>query len=82
MSWYHFATQIFSLAKQQGVLTRIPNVKPIPTVEYPTPAARPLNSVLNCEKILTAYPDIKLSRVNYGLMSVLAHLSEKKSFVM
>ncbi len=51
-SWHGFAAEIFRLAAQ------IPSYKmacqaidPIPTAEYPTPARRPPNSVLDCSKI-------------------------------
>ena len=44
VSWAEFAIEIF---KQTG---RSVNVLPIPTCDYPTPAVRPLNSRLNCNK--------------------------------
>jgi dTDP-4-dehydrorhamnose reductase len=46
-SWYGFAQAIFRLA--QGYES--PKLKPISTNEYPTPAQRPLNSVLNCSNL-------------------------------
>lgn len=44
-SWYDFATAIFELAHYQTI------VKPIPTIDYPTPAVRPKFSVLDKSKI-------------------------------
>jgi len=44
-SWYDFASEIF---RQQGIKCC---VKPIETVEYPTPAKRPHYSVMNKKKI-------------------------------
>ena len=44
VSWAEFAIEIF---KQTG---RSVNVLPIPTCDYPTPAVRPLNSRLDCNK--------------------------------
>lgn len=44
LSWYGFAQAIFA-----GRDT--PVLYPIPTEEYPTPAARPKNSVLDCSRI-------------------------------
>jgi len=32
-----------------------PEIIPVPTTEYPTPAARPLNSRMNCEKLATNF---------------------------
>ncbi|MGF1867389.1 dTDP-4-dehydrorhamnose reductase [Enterovibrio norvegicus] len=51
VSWSDFAKTIFDEAKQQGVLGKKPTVNPIATSDYPTPAKRPANSKLNCEKI-------------------------------
>lgn len=50
-SWYEFAEQIFSAAKNKSVLAQTPNLSSIPTSAYPTPAKRPANSRLDCEKI-------------------------------
>jgi dTDP-4-dehydrorhamnose reductase len=45
-SWYGFACAIFNA----GILSRPPKVRAIPSSEYPTPARRPANSVLNNDK--------------------------------
>ena len=34
---------------------KTPEVIPIPSADYPTPARRPLNSVLDCARIQAAY---------------------------
>ena len=44
-SWYDFAKAIFEISKIQC------NVRPITTAEYPTPATRPYNSLMNKNKI-------------------------------
>lgn len=46
-SWYDFAAVIFSLAEQKKILHRQPQIKPIRTSDYPTPAQRPAFSVLD-----------------------------------
>ncbi len=46
-SWYDFALAIFEEEKLDC------NLKPIPSIEYPTPAARPSFSVLNKKKVKT-----------------------------
>ena len=51
VSWYEFAKTIFEMAKQQGVIDRMPQVTAIATEHYPTPAHRPQYSSLSCEKI-------------------------------
>ena len=49
-TWFGFAQKIFELASAYETL-HIQKRLPITTAEYPTPVARPANSVLNCEKI-------------------------------
>ena len=46
-SWYDFAVTIVQEAEILGLLTRKPVIKPITTLDYPTPAHRPAFSVLN-----------------------------------
>jgi dTDP-4-dehydrorhamnose reductase len=55
VSWYVFSESIFNSAREQGVLTKTINVNPIITQYYPTPAKRPVNSSLNCEKIMRTF---------------------------
>jgi dTDP-4-dehydrorhamnose reductase len=53
VSWHGFAEAIFDLAAPQ--LATHPKVEPITTDHYPTPAQRPMNSVLDCRKIHDAF---------------------------
>ena len=46
-SWYDFAVAIAEEAVACGLLTRMPQLTPIATHEYPTPASRPAYSVLD-----------------------------------
>lgn len=48
-SWHGFAEAIFDLAAPR--LGRRPKVERVATADYPTPARRPLNAVLDCGKI-------------------------------
>ena len=50
-TWAAFAETVFLQAQEVGLISNAPQVTPITTAEYPTPAARPLNSRLNCSKI-------------------------------
>jgi dTDP-4-dehydrorhamnose reductase len=67
-SWCDFAQEIFARAPSP-----VPKLTPIATSAYPTPARRPLNSTLDCGKILRRFairqPDwrIALSRVMTAL---------------
>ncbi|WP_312358673.1 dTDP-4-dehydrorhamnose reductase [Stutzerimonas balearica] len=54
-SWYAFACEIFRQAKEVGLIHRLPNLSPIPTSEYPTPARRPAWSVLDCSRFESAF---------------------------
>ncbi len=46
-SWYDFAVAIAEEAVAQGVLSKMPQVTPIATHEFPTPVRRPAYSVLD-----------------------------------
>jgi dTDP-4-dehydrorhamnose reductase len=47
-SWHGFAEAIFDGAVARGLIARAPKVEAITTADYPTPAARPAYSVLDC----------------------------------
>ena len=49
-TWHGFAEKIFELAKQYNLFS-IKKVIPVTTAEYPTPAKRPLNSVMDCSML-------------------------------
>jgi dTDP-4-dehydrorhamnose reductase len=72
-TWYGFARAIFERAAGP-----VPRLVPIATREYPTPAARPLNSTLDCSRIRQVFaieqPDWRasLSRVMAALKEAAA----------
>jgi dTDP-4-dehydrorhamnose reductase len=51
VSWYAFAKAIFDMAHDKGILEVVPNVEAIPSTDYPTPAPRPMYSVLDTTKL-------------------------------
>jgi dTDP-4-dehydrorhamnose reductase len=74
-SWYEFAHAIFAIAKEAGLVKDSCSLQPIPTSDYPTPAARPIYSVLDCTKIQSLgidQPDWKT-----GLENMITHISRE-----
>jgi dTDP-4-dehydrorhamnose reductase len=54
-NWCEFAKEIFKQAKEQGLIEKEMKVNAITTTEYPTPAKRPVNSMLDCSKIKNTF---------------------------
>lgn len=52
-TWHELACRIIEIAHGAGLTLRVKkeDVKPISTAEYPTPAHRPINSVLDTQKL-------------------------------
>lgn len=55
VSWAEFAKEIFKQAADRGLMSLPPAVNDISTADYPTPAARPANSRLDCSKLKTTF---------------------------
>jgi len=77
VSWYDFAQEIFAQSFELGLLTNQIKVEAITTAEYPTPAQRPMNSVLNSEKLKLDY-DINQPDWKLDLKQVLIELNSNK----
>jgi dTDP-4-dehydrorhamnose reductase len=71
-TWYEFARAIFERAKVPS-----PLLKPITSGEYPTPARRPLNSMLDCSKIRRVFA-VAQPEWQHALIRVLKELGELK----
>jgi dTDP-4-dehydrorhamnose reductase len=54
-SWFGFAEAIFAAAHEKDTTFKIPELKPIPTSGYPTPAKRPAYSVMDNRKLESAF---------------------------
>jgi dTDP-4-dehydrorhamnose reductase len=52
-TWHGFAARIFDAVAARG--GRVPRLEAITTSDYPTPAIRPKNSMLNCNRVREAY---------------------------
>ena len=53
-TWHGFATAIVEEARHHHIF-RVNTILPITTADYPTPAARPANSVLDCGKLIAQF---------------------------
>ena len=54
-TWFGFAQQALKLRRRAEPATRFAELIPIPTSAYPTPAARPANSRLDCSKLSATF---------------------------
>jgi dTDP-4-dehydrorhamnose reductase len=73
-TWCGFAHAIFEeRSRQPGVHFTPPRIAPIPSSEFPTPARRPANSVLCCDKLEAAL-GVRLEDWRTGLRDVLSVL--------
>jgi dTDP-4-dehydrorhamnose reductase len=54
-SWYEYARYVIDVAREMGRELQVSQINPIPSSEYPTPAQRPLNSRLNCDKLRSTF---------------------------
>lgn len=71
VSWCGFAREIFAQAAAHGL--RAPAVEPIGTADYPTPARRPANSVLDCGRLARVH-GLRLRPWREGLADTLDRL--------
>ena len=53
-TWYGFTEKIVEFARPHLSL-KVKKVEPITTAEYPTPAKRPINSVLDCSSLANTF---------------------------
>lgn len=54
-SWYEYASLVIEYAQAMGKELLVTEIKPISTLEYPTPAKRPLNSGLDTSKFCNSF---------------------------
>ena len=54
-TWHGFATQAVRLLQKAEPNTRFANIEAITSAEYPTPAKRPMNSRMNCGKLMERF---------------------------
>lgn len=72
-TWYDFANEIFNQANKIELLNKKITVNAITTEQYPTPAKRPQNSMLDCSKIKETF-GIDMPDWRAGLFKVLTEI--------
>jgi dTDP-4-dehydrorhamnose reductase len=72
-TWYGFAAEAIRLQQQKEPNLRFAQIDAITTAEYPTPAKRPANSRMNCEKLAERF-GWKMMDWQDSLREVLAQL--------
>jgi dTDP-4-dehydrorhamnose reductase len=75
-SWHDYAKFVIDFAKAQGEELVVTSVLPISTSAYPTPAARPLNSRMDTEKLQRAFALI-LPKWELGVSRMLLEVFQK-----
>ncbi len=78
VSWHEFAQAIFVEAVRFGLLTRVPEVRPITTAEYPTAAVRPRNARLSTARLARVLEGLG-NDWRPGLAAALAELQTRAS---
>lgn len=73
-NWCDFSKEIFKQAKEQGLIKKEIKVNAITTAEYPIPAKRPQNSMLDCAKIKNTF-GIEMPNWKKALNQVLIELN-------
>jgi dTDP-4-dehydrorhamnose reductase len=73
-TWFGFASAIFDArSRELGDVFRVPKLVPIRTMDYPTPAKRPKNSVLSNAKLENVF-GVRLGEWREGMEEALAAL--------
>lgn len=72
-TWYDYAQFIFAQVQEHGLQLTLKQVNPIETIDYPTPAKRPLNSRLNTDKLQQNFK-LHLPHWQQGVVQVLEEL--------
>lgn len=76
-TWHGFAETIVREAVRIGLLGRVIPIHPITTDQYPTPARRPANSVLDCRKITRVF-GVQPPCWRAGLVAMLSRLDQQQ----
>ena len=73
VTWFAFACEMMRLVRAKG--GRAAEIDPIATADYPTAAARPANSRLNCDRLYSIF-NLRLPALSLSLEACLGRLLE------
>lgn len=78
-SWHNLAVEILKIAERLGLPleSNAASVRPVPSGYFPTPARRPMNSVLDTDKI-KEYLSFELPRWQDDVRPAVTHLVKRK----
>lgn len=79
-NWFEFASEIFRHAKSLGVVDKELKLNPITAKKYPTAAARPVYSVLDCARIKQQY-NVEASNWETAIPIVIQKIIEKQNLI-
>ncbi len=77
-TWFGFAEEALRQIRSHDPRQRIASLQPITSEEYPTPAKRPANSRLNCEKLANTF-NWNMPPWDESLIEVLQEITETPS---
>lgn len=75
VSWHGYAALVIEQARLRGIPLSVQKIIPIAAREYPTPAQRPLNSRLDCQKLKSTFR-LNLPGWQAGLNRMLMEIEE------
>ncbi|WP_296191715.1 MULTISPECIES: dTDP-4-dehydrorhamnose reductase [unclassified Psychrobacter] len=73
-TWYEYANLVIEHARNIGMELLVTEIKPIGTLEYPTPAKRPYNSMLSTAKFRDSF-DLVLPKWQQGVIRMLDEIN-------
>jgi dTDP-4-dehydrorhamnose reductase len=78
-TWYHYACFVLEFARKNGVLLTVPRdaIHAVSSSTFVTAAQRPMNSRLNCQKLVHAF-NLALPQWEKGVARMLTEILEQK----
>ena len=78
VSWFDFAQTVFSVAKETGLLQKLPDMTAVQTSDFPQKAERPMYSVLDVSRALGTF-DLERPGLEESLRLCLGEISNARN---